>query len=71
MNEEQRIEGRIRTLPPCKGCDERFTACHDKCPKDERGEYGYHSWRSQLDELNERRKEYNRKPFVQYNPFDY
>ena len=29
---------------PCKDCQERFTACSDKCPKDLRGEYGHHAW---------------------------
>ena len=60
-----------REASPCKDCTERFTACHDRCPKDERGEHGYRAWKSQLDELNKRRKEYDAKPFVQYNPFDY
>jgi hypothetical protein len=53
-----------REVPPCKGCAERFTACHDKCEK-------YKSWKSRLDEVNKRRKEYEAKPFVQYNPYDY
>lgn len=60
-----------REASPCKDCAERFTACHDRCPKDERGERGYMAWKSQLAELNKRRKEYDAKPFVQYNPFDY
>lgn len=29
---------------PCNGCTERFTACSDHCPKDERGEFGYKAW---------------------------
>lgn len=29
---------------PCRGCTERFTACSDRCPKDERGEYGHKAW---------------------------
>lgn len=60
-----------RDVSPCKGCTEKFTACHDRCPKDERGEDGYGSWKKRLLEVNQRRKEYNSKPFVQYNPFDY
>lgn len=60
-----------REMSPCNGCTERFTACHDRCPKDERGELGYKAWKSRLDEINKRRKEYNQKPFVQYNPYDY
>ena len=57
-------ESPIRDKPPCKGCNERFTACHDKCDK-------YKEWKRDLDELNKRRKEYENKPFVRYNPYDY
>lgn len=60
-----------REMSPCKGCKERFPACHGRCPKDERGEPGYQEWRNRLDEVNKKRKEYDAKPFVQYNPFDY
>lgn len=60
-----------REMSPCNGCAERFPARHGRCPKDERGETGYQAWRNRLDELNKRRKEYEAKPFVQYNPFDY
>lgn len=60
-----------REMSPCNGCTERFPACHGKCPKDERGEPGYQAWINRLDEVNKKRKEYNEKPFVQYNPFDY
>ena len=34
---------------PCKGCTERFTACSARCPKDERGEYGYKAWKVDLE----------------------
>lgn len=34
---------------PCKGCTERFTACSARCPKDERGEYGYKAWKADLE----------------------
>ena len=61
---EMRIDGPIRDIPPCKDCEDRFTACHDKCEK-------YKAWKSRLDEVNKRRKEYNERPFVKYNPFDY
>ena len=53
-----------REISPCKDCTDRFTACHDKCER-------YKVWKSRLDEVNKRRKEYNQKPFVQYNPYDY
>ena len=34
----------MNRIAPCKDCAERFTACHDRCPKDERGEFGYKAW---------------------------
>ena len=33
---------------PCHHCTERFIACSDRCPKDERGEYGYKAWRDDM-----------------------
>lgn len=53
-----------REVPPCKDCAERYEACWGKCEN-------YKAWKLRLDEVNKRRKEYNQKPFVQYNPFDY
>ena len=54
----------IREMSPCKGCTERHEACWGKCEK-------YKAWKSRLDEVNKKRKEYDAKPFVQFNPFDY
>ena len=69
------IDSPIRDKPPCKDCAERCVTetfnCHDRCPKDQRGEFGYMAWKTCLDELNKRRKEYEAKPFVKYNPFNY
>ena len=59
-----RIDGQIREKPPCKGCSERYPGCHDNCEN-------YKAWKSRLDEVNKRRKEYESKPFVKYNPYDY
>ena len=59
-----RLDPVTREMSPCKDCTGRFPACHDKCEK-------YKAWKSRLDEVNKRRKEYNQKPFVQYNPYDY
>lgn len=56
-----------KELSPCKDCAERFTACHDKCPKDERGEFGYKSWKLRLDERNKARKAHANKPFPKRN----
>lgn len=30
---------------PCKGCTDRYLACHDHCE-------GYQSWRKEQDEIN-------------------
>ena len=43
---------------PCKGCPERFTACADRCPKDERGEYGDKAWKADKQKLKAKEKEY-------------
>lgn len=59
-----RLDSPIRDAPPCKGCEERYPGCHSKCEK-------YKEWKSRLDEVNKRRKEYNERPFVKYNPYDY
>jgi hypothetical protein len=45
-------------ISPCKGCAERFTACSDRCPKDERGEYGYKAWKAELEKFKAKKKEY-------------
>lgn len=58
------IDSPVREKPPCKDCPNRYPACHDKCEK-------YKAWKSRLDEVNKRRKEYDAKPFVKYNPYDY
>ena len=43
------IESPIRDKPPCKGCNERFTACHDKCDK-------YKELKKLVDGVNKERK---------------
>ena len=53
-----------REISPCKDCEERHEVCWGKCEK-------YKAGKARLDEVNKRRKEYNQKPFVQYNPYDY
>ena len=59
-----RLDNPIRDKPPCKDCTDRREACWGKCEK-------YKAWKSRLDEINKRRKEYESKPFVKYNPYDY
>ena len=58
VTEEQRIPGVMRGVSPCTGCGERHTACHDKCPKDARGEYGYYAWKAEAKKVNANRKAY-------------
>jgi hypothetical protein len=53
-----------REIPPCKDCRDRHPGCHDKCD-------GYKAWKMRLEEINNKRKEYDAKPFVQYDPFNY
>ena len=53
-----------REISPCKDCKKRHEACWGKCEK-------YKAWKSRLDEVNKRRKEYEARPFVQYNPYNY
>ena len=45
---------------PCHNCTERFTACHDKCPKDMRGEEGYKAWTEHNQMIREERKKYDK-----------
>lgn len=47
----------MNEIPPCKGCTERFTACSDQCPKDERGEYGYKAWKERFQAQQKHLKE--------------
>lgn len=58
MMEHQRLPGVIRDECPCKDCSERFIACSDKCPKDERGEYGYKAWKGKINKVKQAEREY-------------
>ena len=51
---------------PCNGCTERFTACSDRCPKDERGEYGYKAWKADHRKMKAAEKEYNKLRYEEY-----
>ena len=48
-----------REPSPCDGCTERFIACSGRCPKDERGEYGYNAWIAKLELIKQNRKAYD------------
>ena len=58
MKDECRLSGVMRGVSPCTNCRERHTACHDKCPKDERGEYGYLAWKADAKKINDNRRAY-------------
>lgn len=46
---------------PCKNCLERFPACSGKCPKDQRGEYGYTAWLAEVRKAEADKKEWRRQ----------
>lgn len=50
-----------REPSPCNGCTERFTACHDRCPKDKRGDYGYKAFLGRMQREKDARREYSMK----------
>ena len=58
VKDEQRIYSPIRDMPPCRGCTERFTACHDHCPKDARGEFGYMAWKNEISRVKKVRSDH-------------
>lgn len=62
--DNQRFPAPVRDVAPCKGCTEKFIACHDCCPKDERGEYGYKAFRESIDRANAARREYISKKYL-------
>lgn len=59
VKKESRTNCGFRDESPCKNCTERFTACWDRCPKDERGEFGHKAWKAKLEETKAMRKAYN------------
>jgi hypothetical protein len=56
--DDRRLPGAMRGCPPCKNCEERHTACHDHCPKDQRGEYGCQHWKAEAEAVNQKRRTY-------------
>ena len=58
MKDCQRLSNTIRDISPCDGCTERFTACSDRCPKDERGEKGYKAWKAEIKRVKEEKQKY-------------
>ena len=71
--DERRLSGAIRGVSPCTGCKERFSACWDHCPKDERGEFGYKAWKAEIKRVKKNRDDYirlNAKKYISYGGID-
>ena len=63
----ERLPGVMRGVSPCTECKERYPGCHDHCPKDSRGEYGYHAWKKDVQTIKDKKKTYDE--FIQ-NEYD-
>lgn len=63
-NDRQRSPKTIRDNSPCNGCTERFIACSDRCPKDERGEYGHKAYTNEIKRVKEEKQKYLNKRYV-------
>ena len=48
-----------REKSPCKNCPERHELCWGKCEK-------YKAWKSRIDDVSKRRKEYREKSLADY-----
>ena len=59
VTEEQRIPGVMRGCPPCKDCEERHTACHDKCPR-------YKAWKAEAERIKEAHRTYEEERYRTY-----
>ena len=59
---QTRINFGTRTVSPCNGCTERTISpnCHDACPKDSRGEYGYKAWLAEIEQIKKEREKHQR-----------
>ena len=67
MGKGKRIDGPIRDANPCNGCTERFIACSDRCPKDERGEYGRKAYKAEIERVNKNRRDYAKDKEIGWN----
>ena len=50
----------VRDISPCKECTEKFLGCHDRCPKDQRGEPGYKAFKAEIARVRAARVEYDK-----------
>lgn len=59
MDDPRRPPAVMRGVSPCANCTEKFRACHDRCPKDERADPkdpGYKMWLEQVNKVKATRK---------------
>ena len=70
MNYGVRINNCVRDPSPCKGCTERFTACADKCPKDERGDYGINAWHEKIKHVKGEKQKYLYNRYVRQKKYN-
>ena len=61
MKQSQRLCVATRECSPCRDCQEKFTACHDRCPKDQRGEFGYKAWKDLNEDMKQKMKDYRKR----------
>lgn len=69
MVDASRIHGVMRGTSPCADCTERFSACHDNCPKDKRADPkdpGYKMWKAQTDEVKKKKQSHKKAHFDDY-----
>lgn len=59
MEDEKRLPGVMRGAPPCKDCEERHTACHDRCPK-------YKTWKAEAERIKEAKRAYAEEQHMVY-----
>lgn len=70
MSHGMRINNCVRDTSPCNGCTERFTACADRCPKDERGEYGINAWHDVIKKVKGEKQKYLNNLYVRQKKYN-
>ena len=49
------IDGAVRDMSPCKGCEKRVPGCHGHCD-------AFNEWRRKVDAANEARRKFRDRP---------
>lgn len=57
--DDRRLPGVMRGAPPCKGCEERHTACWDKCQQ-------YQAWKAEAARVKDARRTYEEETYKAY-----